>query len=145
MMALIVIAGVALLIVFFTAVGVYELTSAADADPSVPRETRRRNALFLILAAVGALGLCAAAGSFFSWADGSSAHLSWEAGEAKLNREQRIGKAGIVMAIASSLAGLAVPRRNALWALKVAAILPLPLVVVWSGFVRFVLRNLRVQ
>jgi hypothetical protein len=142
---MVIVAVVGLLIIVFTAVGVYELTAEADADRSVPFETRRRNALFLVLAAIGALGLCATAGSFFSWADGSDAQLSWEAGAAKLNREKRVAKAGIVVAIASSIAGLAVPRRNALRALKVAAILPLPLVVVWAGFVRLVVSGLRIR
>lgn len=145
MTSMLVIGGVGLLIIVFTALGVYELTAEVDTEHSVPLETRRRNALFLVLAAIGALGLCATAGSFFSWADENDAQLPWEAREIKLNREERIAKTGIVVAIASSIAGLAVPRRNALRALKVAAILPLPLVVVWAGFVRFVLSGLRIQ
>jgi hypothetical protein len=142
---MVVVAGVGLLIIVFTGLGVYELTSEAPADRSMPLETRRRNALFLMLAAVGALGLCAAAGSFFSWADWGGTQLSWEAREAKLNREQQVASAGIVVAIMSSITGLAVPRRSALRALKLAAILPLPLVVVWAGFVSFVLSGLRIQ
>jgi hypothetical protein len=142
-----VVAGtVGILIITFASLGVYELLSAR-ADRSVPLATRRRNAVFLILASVGALGLCAATASFFSWSARNNVDVnqSWEAGEARLQLEQRIASVGILTSAVSSIIALAIPRRATPWGLKIAAMLPLLLAVVWVALVGFVVTGLRIQ
>lgn len=138
-------AAVGLLLLTFAALGLYELLVAPAGDSTVTKDVRRRNAAFLLLASVGALGLCAAMAASFSSGASDDPALSWEARDARIAVEQRIVSIGVIAAAISSLIALGVPRRESPWALKIAAMVPLPLALLWLAVVLWIVMQMRIQ